>query len=101
MKALNDFSFEQIHIIYGASQDKNVEEIVGVFPEDAQIYLVTFSNNRSMEEQQLKEFMKKDARIQSVSTNVNTLLESLRSSVSPKDFILVTGSFFLLSDLKH
>jgi dihydrofolate synthase/folylpolyglutamate synthase len=101
MKALNDFSFEQLHIIYGASQDKNVEEIVGVFPEDAQIYLVTFSNNRSMEEQQLKEFMKKDARIQSVSTNVNTLLESLRSSVSPKDFILVTGSFFLLSDLKH
>jgi folylpolyglutamate synthase/dihydropteroate synthase len=54
-----------------------------------------------MEEQQLKEFMKKDARIQSVSTNVNTLLKSLRSSVSPKDFILVTGSFFLLSDLQH
>ena len=101
MKALNDFSFDKLHIIYGASQDKNVEEIVGVFPEDAQIYIVTFSNNRSMEEQQMKEFMKKDARIQSVSTNVNTILESLRSSVSPKDFILVTGSFFLLSDLKH
>jgi dihydrofolate synthase/folylpolyglutamate synthase len=99
--ALNKLTFECLHVIYGAAQDKNVTEIFSVFPDQARLHLVEFSNNRSMKMEQWFEFMKCDERIQSVSSDVNSVLESLKKTVSTEDLILVTGSFFLLSDLKQ
>jgi len=99
IEALMNFSFEKLHIIYGASQDKDVNEILSLIPKQALIYLSEFQNNRSLKLAQLTEIKAKDSRVQSVSSDVNKLLTSLQSSISTKDLILVTGSFFLLSDL--
>jgi dihydrofolate synthase/folylpolyglutamate synthase len=91
--------FNNLHIIYGASQDKNVPEILSLLPSKAMIYLSEFRNNRSLTLAELMEIKTKDSRVQSVSSDVNKLLKSLENAVSPQDLILVTGSFFLLSDL--
>jgi len=98
-KDLNNFQFDKLHILYGASQDKNVSEILSLFPEKSSIHLCEFENNRSLKKEVLQELMQSDQRIQSVSTNVNSRIKELLEKVSNKDLILVTGSFFLLADV--
>jgi len=99
LKDLNNFQFDKLHIVYGASQDKNVSDILSLFPEKAVIHLCEFQNNRSLKKEVLLELMQSDQRIQSVSTNVNSRIKELLEKVSNKDLILVTGSFFLLADV--
>ena len=99
LKDLNNFRFDKLHIVYGASQDKNVAYILSLLPEKAAIHLCEFQNNRSVKKEALLELMYSDKRILSVSTNVNSLVKKMIEMVSHKDLILVTGSFFLLADV--
>jgi dihydrofolate synthase/folylpolyglutamate synthase len=91
--------FDQLHIVYGASQDKNVMSILSLFPDEALIHLCEFRNNRSLKKDDLLTLQKSDPRISSVSNNVNSTLKKLMLEVPKQDLILVTGSFFLLADV--
>ena len=99
LKDLDNFPFNKLHIVYGASQDKNVPEILSLFPGKAAIHLCEFQNNRSLKKEALDDLMQSDKRILSVSVNVNLRVKELMEKVSNKDIILVTGSFFLLADV--
>lgn len=99
LKDLNNFQFDELHIVYGASQDKNVLEILALFPEKANIHLCEFKNNRSVKKEVLLDLMQSDPRILSVTKNVNKCVQELMEKASNKDLILVTGSFFLLADI--
>ncbi|MFM6935113.1 MAG: bifunctional folylpolyglutamate synthase/dihydrofolate synthase [Flavobacteriales bacterium] len=99
MEAVSHLSFGQLHLIYGAAQDKNVNEILPLFPQNAQIHLCEFKNNRSLSFPQLVDLQKSDARVATVATDINDLLINIRKNADENDLILVTGSFFLLSDI--
>jgi dihydrofolate synthase/folylpolyglutamate synthase len=91
--------FDQLHLVYGASQDKNASSILSLFPEKTNIHLCVFRNNRSLKEADLFALKQSDQRVLSVSENVNVRLEKLMQEASPQDLILVSGSFFLLADV--
>ena len=96
---LRTIQFDQLHIVYGASQDKNVTSILSLFPEEALIHLCEFRNNRSLKVVDLVTLKNSDPRISSVSNNVNATVKKLMLEVPKQDLILVTGSFFLLADI--
>jgi dihydrofolate synthase/folylpolyglutamate synthase len=96
---LRTIHFDQLHIVYGASQDKNVMSILSLFTDEALIHLCEFRNNRSLKKDDLLTLQKSDPRISSVSNNVNSTLKKLMLEVPKQDLILVTGSFFLLADV--
>lgn len=96
---LRTIQFDQLHIVYGASQDKNVTSILSLFPEEALIHLCEFRNNRSLKKDDLLNLQKFDPRISSVSNTVNDTVKKLMLEVSKQDLILITGSFFLLADV--
>jgi dihydrofolate synthase / folylpolyglutamate synthase len=96
---LRTIQFDQLHIIYGASQDKNASSILSLFPDEALIHLCEFRNNRSLKEIELLTLKNSDPRISSVSNNVNATVKKLMLEVPKQDLILVTGSFFLLADV--
>lgn len=96
---LRTIQFDQLHIVYGASQDKNVTSILSLFPEEAHIHLCEFRNNRSLKVVDLVTLKKSDPRISSVSNNANETVKKLMLEVPKQDLILVTGSFFLLADV--
>jgi dihydrofolate synthase/folylpolyglutamate synthase len=87
-----------IHIVFGASSDKNLTEILPVFPSNASYYFTVFSNKRSCTKQELID--------KSRNTHLNILFfDSLEETfnhtkpiVNKEDTLLITGSFFLISD---
>lgn len=99
MEAIHHMYNGKLHLVYGASKDKNVSEIIALFPEKALIHLCTFTNERSVSISELKKYHELDQRICGIHQNVNSILSLLLSEASENDLILVTGSFFLLSDL--
>lgn len=89
-----------LFILYGASADKNVEEIISQFPNDAIIHLCKFTNERSMGIEELKQLKNKDKRIDKVFENVNEAITGIKSKITVQDVLLVTGSFFLIADFR-
>jgi len=88
-----------LHIIYGCSQDKNILEILSLFPQNCSLHLCAFSNSRSKTLEELKIIQQSDARIAAVHQNVNNAVKQIMLLLEENDILLVTGSFFLISDL--
>ena len=89
-----------LFILYGASADKNVQEIISNFPKDAIINLCQFKNERSLSFEELKRIKNKDNRIDKVIENVNEAITEIKSKMTENDTLLVTGSFFLIADVE-
>ena len=45
---LNEIDFEKLHVVYGTSADKDVNEIMSHFPLEAFYYLTGFNSERSL-----------------------------------------------------
>ncbi|MES2588127.1 MAG: folylpolyglutamate synthase/dihydrofolate synthase family protein [Bacteroidota bacterium] len=91
-------SFEKLHIIYGASNDKNVNEIIDLFPKDCELYLCLFFNQRSLSFEQLEKLKIENERNFGVFTSIIDAFTFVQRTVNENDILLITGSFFLLSD---
>jgi dihydrofolate synthase/folylpolyglutamate synthase len=89
-----------LFILYGASADKNVEEIISQFPVDAIIHLCKFKNERSLNLKQLEQIKRKNKRIRVIYKNVNEAIAEIKLKMGEKDMLLVTGSFFLIADFE-
>ncbi len=88
----------KLHIIYGTSSDKNYEEIVELFPNDATLNFCTFSNQRSITRKQIEDLIQKKKLNATIFENVKSAISEVQSTANKEDTILVFGSFFLVSD---
>jgi dihydrofolate synthase/folylpolyglutamate synthase len=88
----------QLHILYGSSADKDVNEIAELFPKNAKFNFTKFSNTRSLSMQQLEALNQKFNFSAKIYTNPPKALKEIQSIANKQDTILVFGSFFLLSD---
>jgi dihydrofolate synthase/folylpolyglutamate synthase len=89
-----------LFILYGASADKNAEEIISQFPSNSVIHLCQFKNERTLSFQQLEQIQNKDKRIRVIFKNVNEAIAEIKLKMGEKDMLLVTGSFFLIADFE-
>jgi len=87
-------------ILFGASQDKEIEEMLALFPKNAEIHLCTFKNERSQTFERLQEIKERNLNIKAVHQEVNQTIKQLLSKLNKEDTLLVIGSFFLISDVK-
>ncbi|MFM7005836.1 MAG: bifunctional folylpolyglutamate synthase/dihydrofolate synthase [Flavobacteriales bacterium] len=85
----------QLYILYGAAKDKNVQEILRLFPKNAKIAACQFKNLRSKSSENWQEYGLSD-----IYTDVNTAIETIQKQMQTNDLLWITGSFFLISDLK-
>ncbi len=84
----------QLYILYGASQDKDAAEILALFPKDAKIAACVFSNPRSKSIQDWQALG-----IKTIYADLPAALQDIQKQLRTEDFLWITGSFFLLSDL--
>ncbi len=90
--------FDSLHIIYGAMADKDVDEIVKLFPPEAVYYFVTVNNHRAMTaEDIMSHYLKagndpKNARCTSLNEAVREIM------TAPNSLVYIGGSAYLVSE---
>jgi dihydrofolate synthase/folylpolyglutamate synthase len=86
----------ELYILYGAAKDKNAQEILDLFPENAKLAACTFQNLRSKSKQDWQELG-----IEKIYGDINFAKNDILSQMHPNDLLWITGSFFLIADLKQ
>ena len=88
----------RLYLIYGSSADKDISSILPLFPKDATLTFCAFSNARSLQVEQMKEFAASIHPVPDIYTNIHEALEEVLRKASADDTVFVFGSFFLISD---
>ncbi len=95
---VNKINIGILHVIFGLSADKNLAEIISVFPSDALLYFTEFSNQRSAKTETITELINDSRSEISLFKEPKIALNSVQNSAKQGDTILIIGSFFLVAD---
>lgn len=104
LKAFWEENFEgrRIHLIYGAMRDKAVDEVAGLlFPMAESVILTQPKQSRAISAQHLAEMTAGLARRATVVADPAEALERAIVEAGPDDVIFVTGSLFLVGDVRR
>lgn len=98
VNSITNSNFKRVIAVYGCSNDKDVEEILSIIPDNWELHLVEFDHDRSMKLVELEKAAKKIEKKYFGSKAPVELVNSLKSSCNENDLILIFGSFFLLEN---
>ena len=98
LKTLQGVQRGSLHIIYGGSSDKDLKSIIKLFPSDAIFYFSEFKNERTAKIEQLQVISESLNLKSNYFHQLSDALHSAQLSANKTDTILITGSFFLISD---
>jgi len=89
-------------IIFGALRDKAVDEIAGIlFPLASEVIFTQPNTSRSISAAQLAEIAAHHAARYKIIPDAEEALESAIAQVAPADVVCVTGSLYLVGELRH
>lgn len=99
VREIETYEYSQLHVVIGLASDKKHEEILTLFPENTLFYFCSSSNERILKGSELakiaKVFNTKGDSYESVEKGYQKALENS----TKEDFIVVTGSNFVVADL--
>jgi dihydrofolate synthase / folylpolyglutamate synthase len=97
-----NFAGRRIFVIYGALRDKAVDEIAGIlFPRATEVIFTEPSTSRAISATQLAEIAAHHAQDSSIMADPEEALEHLLTKARPDDAIFITGSLYLVGQLRH
>ena len=97
-----NFAGRKIFLLYGALRDKAVDEIAGVlFPRAAEVVFSEPRTSRAISAAQLSEIAAHHAGHSLVIAEAEQALDYLLSKAAPQDAVFVTGSLYLVGQLRH
>lgn len=98
LQMLQNYQHRRLLVIYGASNDKDVNSILSLFPLQTHFFLTPFSNQRSLNKEELKALSKKSTFKTKIFAKIEDAFLEAKTIQNEEDILLITGSFFLLSD---
>lgn len=99
MKQLSEFQYDNLHIVLGVVNDKDLESILPLFPKSAAYYFCKPNIPRGLEAIILKEKSAKFNLKGNVYISVNKALENAQKNASDKDVIFIGGSTFVVAEI--
>ncbi|MCC5924398.1 MAG: bifunctional folylpolyglutamate synthase/dihydrofolate synthase [Crocinitomicaceae bacterium] len=99
LKVIHSMNCQDLHLVYGASSDKNINQILSLFPKDAKVYFCSFSSERSCKKEDFYPFISNLAFQACYYSSPKDALEAAQIAVKQGGMIFVFGSFFLLEDI--
>ena len=97
-----NLSSRKIWMIYAALRDKAVDEVAGLlFPHAAEVIFTTPTTVRAVSATQLAEITGHHAAHYSVIPDAERALDHVLAHAAPEDAIFVTGSLYLVGQLRH
>lgn len=98
---LNKTEFDNLHLIIGTVSDKDVRKVLSLLPTDAYYYFCQANIPRAMPALELEKLGKEFGLQGVVIENVNDALAEARANAGAKDFILITGSTFVVAEINE
>ncbi|MGB2668492.1 MAG: folylpolyglutamate synthase/dihydrofolate synthase family protein [Candidatus Acidiferrum sp.] len=96
------FAGRRVFLIYGAMRDKAVDEVTGLlFPLVTEVIFTQPNNPRAVSASQLAQMAGYHASHFSVIGNAEAALDAAFAQARPADAIFVTGSLYLVGQLRH
>jgi dihydrofolate synthase / folylpolyglutamate synthase len=96
------FAGHRIHLVYGAMRDKAVDEVAGLlFPRAATVILTESRQPRALSAEALAAMTQHLADSVEVISEPGAALERALELAAPGDVIFVTGSLYLVGDLRR
>jgi dihydrofolate synthase/folylpolyglutamate synthase len=97
-----NFAGRRIFLLYGALRDKAVDEVTGVlFPYAAEVIFTEPRTSRAISAAQLEEIATHHAARSRVIVDAERALEYAVSKAAPGDAVFVTGSLYLVGQLRQ
>ena len=93
---------KKIFLLYGALRDKAVDEVAGLlFPLAAEVILTAPATSRAISATQLEEITAHYANESATIADAGEAIDYALSKASPDDVIFITGSLYLVGQLRH
>ena len=91
--------YDQLHIVLGLVNDKNLDEILPLFPRNAIYYFCKPNNFRGLDEAILKEKAAEFNLIGQTYISVSNAYQAAKKNANENDFIYVGGSTFVVAEI--
>lgn len=99
MQQVLDTPFDQLHIVFGVVNDKDLEEILPLFPKNAIYYFCKPNLFRGLDEKILQQAADKFGLHGKVYTSVSEAYGAALKNAGKSDFIYVGGSTFVVAEI--
>ena len=96
---LSTSKYEQLHIVFGTVDDKNLDIILPYLPKDAKYYFCNANIVRAMNAEDLEQKAAKYQLKGSIFPSVKEALKCAKVNANPKDLIFVGGSTFVVAEV--
>ncbi|WP_428231436.1 bifunctional folylpolyglutamate synthase/dihydrofolate synthase [Flavobacterium sp.] len=99
MNQIQKETFDNLHIVLGVVNDKDLDSILPLFPKNAQYYFCRPDSSRGLATEILKESAKKYDLSGEKYDSVAEAFAAAKQNASQNDFIYVGGSTFVVAEL--
>jgi dihydrofolate synthase/folylpolyglutamate synthase len=99
LEQVKQYKPEKLIIILGMVADKDIDRVLKLFPKDAEYLFTAAKNPRALAAEKLKELAAKHHLKGKVLENVNVAIDLARKTAKESDFILITGSTYLVAEI--
>ncbi len=99
MKQLSAISYDQLHIVLGFVDDKNLDIILPLFPKNATYYFCKPNVDRGLDEDKLKQKASKYTLVGQTYSSVNEAYKKSITVATKNDVIFVGGSTFVVAEV--
>ena len=98
-KQLSNSKYEQLHIVFGTVDDKNLDPILRYLPKNAKYYFCNANIMRAMNAKDLRQKAAKHQLKGRAFASVREALRCAKDNANPKDLIFVGGSTFVVAEV--
>lgn len=99
MKQIEKQQYDKLHIVLGVVNDKDLTDILPLFPKNAQYYFCKPNVPRGLDAEILADKAKAFHLHGNVYDSVTAAYQKARSIASPNDFIYIGGSTFVVAEI--
>jgi len=94
-------SYNELHIIFGVVNDKEIVNMLALLPETANYYFTKAQIPRALNENALADLAKQNGLEGKTFSDVNTALKEALTHAAKDDLILICGSVFLVGEVAY
>ena len=96
---LTDMDYSDLHFIIGFSNDKDLEKISKLFPEDSKYYFVQSKVGRARDAKEVRDIFKLNNRNGDYYRSVKNTIQHVKGVSKENDIIFIGGSTFVVSEI--